>query len=289
MPQNRTTMASDRVELSDAREQEIANLAEAVADEYCPKDRVDPLMVARAERITMSFNNYGPSFDGMLEHRGGRFHIYCNLERVEWQESPRARFTIGHELGHFFIDEHRNALSSGKAPRHGSLCEYESDLLVEREADCFASNLLMPPSRLLQATKREKAGMAGVLVVAALFDTSVTSTAIRYARADKFPLLVMKWGSNGLVWKWFSQSMFHAGYRKVHSTIETIPEACPTRKALSGETPPSAGFFESGTTRAAWFPFIKDHNTRNTILMEQAIALGRYGVLTILYPIPDSK
>ena len=58
---------------------------------------------------------------GMLEHRGGRpacwsggWHIYCNLDCVGQKDSPRARFTLAHELGHYYIDEHRNALVAGR-------------------------------------------------------------------------------------------------------------------------------------------------------------------------------
>src|SRR3989442_9325036 len=135
--------------LSAVREQEIAELAEAIAEEYFPNARVDPLAIVKTKGITISFGHYGDSFDGLLEHRHGRFHIYANLNRIDHTDSPRARFTLGHELGHYFIDEHRNALAEGLAPSHPSICEYESDLPVEREADHFSSNLLMPTTRFM--------------------------------------------------------------------------------------------------------------------------------------------
>src|SRR5258706_3391311 len=102
-----------RTQLSPTREQEIAELAEAIADGYFPAKRIDPLAIIQAKGITTSFGHYRDTFDGLLEHQRGRFHIYANLDRVEQADSPRARFTLGHELGHYFIDEHRNALTRG--------------------------------------------------------------------------------------------------------------------------------------------------------------------------------
>src|SRR5207247_1657430 len=108
-----------------------------------------------------SFGRYGDAFDGLLEHRSGRFHVYANLDRVEREDSPRARFTLAHELGHYFIDEHRNALAAGLALSHPSFCDFESDLPVEKEADHFASNLLMPAKGFRKLAARAPLGLEG--------------------------------------------------------------------------------------------------------------------------------
>ncbi len=167
--------------MTEEQERELQDLAEEVALDGGAGPRVEPIQIAKASGITFSFNNYGSSFDGMLEHKNGRFHIYCNLERADSPTAPRARFTLAHELGHYFIDAHRQALARGKAPRHGSRCEYQSQLLVEREADHFASCLLMPEERFA-AEAVTKRGLPAVLKSANTFGTSVTSTAIRYVR-----------------------------------------------------------------------------------------------------------
>jgi Zn-dependent peptidase ImmA (M78 family) len=266
------------------RKQEIAELAEAVADEHCPSGKVNPEVIIKAKGITVSYGRYATAFDGMLEHKDGRFHIYCNLDRVEIPKSPRARFTLGHELGHFFIDEHRNALQSGRTPAHPSVCEYESKNPAEWEADCFASNLLLPRSRFLQAARSVRVGLEGILRLARDFGTSVTSTAIRYADLEIAPCLVIKWSSEGYSWKWLSTETFRARYRKTIETRESLAEGSPTWKALSGEPPPAIGFFRAGTTAAAWFPFLQHGDARNVLMIEEAIQLGRFGVLTFLYP-----
>lgn len=277
-------MKIPRRPLSSVRAQEIADLAEAVADEFCPTGKIHPVAIANHKSITLSFNYYGDAFDGLLEHRAGRFHIYANLDRIERADSPRGRFTLGHELGHYFIDEHRNALRAGLVPSHPSQCEYESDLLVEREADHFASNLLMPPTRYRQVATAARVGLEGVLKVSSLFDTSVTSTAIRYATSDIVPCAVIKWNVEGFAWKWLSTETFRARFQKTIETVEHLAPGSPTARILAGEAPDSGTFLEAGTTAAAWFPFVRDGDARNVILIEQAMSLGRFGAITFLYP-----
>lgn len=273
-----------RTQLSPTREQEIAELAEAIADEYFPANRIDPLEIIQAKGITTGFGHYGDSFDGLLEHRHGSFHIYANLNRIDHTDSSRARFTLGHELGHYFIDEHRNALATGLAPSHPSICEYESDLPVEREADHFASNLLMPTARFRKVAERVSVGLEAILKIAGEFGTSVTSTALKYVKADIVPCAVIKWNSDGFAWKWLSNETFRARYIKTIESIDKLLADSPTAKAINGGVPPPSGFFSAGTTASAWFPYVKSGGDRNAILAEQAMPLGRFGVLTFLYP-----
>jgi len=273
-----------RTQLSPAREKEIAELAEAIAEEYFPATRVNPLAIVKAKRISISFGHYGDSFDGLLEHRHGRFHIYANLNRLDHTDSTRARFTLGHELGHYFIDEHRNALAEGLAPSHPSICEYESDLPVEREADQFSSNLLMPTARFIKFAERVPVGLEAILKIAGEFGTSVTSTAIKYVKADIVPCAVIKWNSDGFAWKWLSTETFRARYRKTIESTRKLPDDSPTARAIAGEQPPAIGFFSAGTTASSWFPRVSTRGDRNAIFIEQAVPLGRFGVLTFLYP-----
>jgi len=278
------TEPSRRQFVSAEREAEIAELAEVIAEEYFPRDRIEPLRIAEAKGITWSFGSYEKAFDGLLEWKSGRFHIYCNLDRVETADSPRARFTVGHELGHFFIDEHRNALREGRAPSHPSFCEYESKNLAEQEADLFASNLLLPTLRFTTQAKRVATGIPGILTLARSFGTSVTSTAVRYASLGIKPCAVIKWSALGFGWKWLPEGTRKAGLRKTIEKTSDIPPGSATARALAKESLPPAGYFQNGTTAGFWFPFVFKGSFRDEILIEQAIPLGRFGVLTFLYP-----
>jgi len=267
-----------------SRRDNVAELADAVAAEHCPGAPVDPEVMARAKRITTSFGEYGDSFDGMLEHRAGRFHIFCNLDRVGRADSPRGRFTLAHELGHYYIDKHRNALAAGRAPAHRSRCDYESQNLAEQEADHFAANLLLPPSLFAAKARAAAVGLEGIISLARQFGTSLTATAIRYAAADISPCAIVKWDWNRYAWKWLSSSAFAARYRRTVEAPEKLPPDSPTARALAGERPGERGYHQAGTTASAWFPRVKPGEFRDLIFIEQAIPLGRFGVLTFLYP-----
>jgi hypothetical protein len=267
------------------RNREIVDLAEAIAQDHFPETRVEPLEIVRAKGITYCFESYLDAFDGLLEHKSGRFHIYCNLDRLEGETTPRARFTLCHELGHFFIDDHRQALQEGRVPAHPSKCEFESDNPVEKEADQFASCLLMPSSRFIAIAKKMEVGLGSISGLAEHFGTSMTSTANRYVNLQVKPCTVIKWTEKfGYGWKrlWYDTRV--AGFRKTIERIDKLPSDCATSKALRGEKPNHGQIFQNGTTASAWFPFVGDGYFKNIILIEQAMRLGRFGVLTFLYP-----
>ncbi len=41
---------------------------------------------------------------------------------------------------------------------------------------------------------------------------------------------------------------------------------------------------QAGTTAATWFRYVEAGSDRNSIFIEEAMQLGRFGVLTFLYP-----
>lgn len=271
-------------ELPDSRKQEISELAEFIAEEYGAAGRVDPQTIAKRKKITFKFGHYQDAFDGMLEYKAGLFHIYCNLDRVGQYDSPRARFTMAHELGHYFIDEHRNALVSGFAPAHPSFCEYESENLVEREADCFASSLLMPKLFFYRQAKASSPGLSGILHLKQYFNTSVTSTALRYVQSGRVPCIVLMWSNRNCIWKRSSSDTFISQFNKVADSPLVFPETSATVQALSGKRPPSSGYFEAIAPASQLFREVLSKDLESAPFVEQAIRLGEYGVITLLFP-----
>ena len=147
----------------------------------------------------------------------------------------------------------------------------------------------MPSLQFDQMARRHKAGLAGILGIAKYFGTSVTASSIRYAQAEIVPCVVIKWSSTGFQWRWISTEPFRARLRSVEKNLNALPEDCPTRMALSGAQPPPSGYFETGTTASCWFPYLSDTDSRNVILMEQSMQLGRFGALTFLFPAEASS
>jgi hypothetical protein len=263
---------------------ELAELAEFLADEYFPNRRVEPLELVREQKITHSFDDFGDAFDGLLEYGAGRFHLYANLTRLKHIGSPRARFTFSHELGHFYIDSHRNALKTGLLKPHPSFCEYESNWEIEMEADHFASHFLMPSNRFAKQAERALLGIKGITKLAGDFGTSITATAVRYVKQEIVPCAVLKWQPDGrLQWKYLSTETFRTRFLKPVESMNELPVDSPTVKMHRGDCIGS-NYQRAGTTAATWFRYVQSGSDRNIIFIEEAMQLGEFGVLTFLYP-----
>lgn len=190
--------------LSDYRKQELSELAEFIAESYCPNNLINPELIANKLGITYSYGDYGNYFDGIIEHLNSEFHIYINIGRLRHSYTLRARFTFAHELGHYFMDGHRNALASGQIPAHSSFTNFSSEIHTEWEADYFASSLLIPRTRFVIDCKRRKFNFNLLDEFSKKYQTSLTSTAIRFAEIGNHPLLIVFCENNKIKWYWSS-------------------------------------------------------------------------------------
>lgn len=224
--------------LNPGRKSELSELAEFIADDYCPKGLVNPLDIVEAKGISYSCGDYGRAFDGLLEHQYGRFFIYINTARLQHAYTPRARFTIAHELGHYFIDEHRNALRSGKVPSHSSFTNFQSTNTVEKEADYFAASLLMPESRLKVDVNRRKFNFNLLDELSKKYQTSLSSTAIRFAEVGNHPIMIVFTKKNQVQWKWSSNDFPYSRLRNGNQVPENTVagDFYSTRKIDIGTT-----------------------------------------------------
>jgi Zn-dependent peptidase ImmA (M78 family) len=268
-------------DLTFRRRAEVIDLAEFIAMEYAANGRIEPGFVASEKDIPIIYKRYGHYFDGMLMFSADRFFIYCNLDKAGGKDTPRARFTIAHELGHFFLDEHRRVLLSGKNLHHGSLCEYASKRIVEQEADLFASYLLMP-TMLFDAQirrKKPKTGIEEVLYLKEIFGTSIMSTAIRLVNAEIMPCSIFIWNNDGsLKWHWKSSAFVKDFIGRPIQSTQTLRGAATTQAFRSMDD-----ICHSGATVADFFENVPHSSTKNALVHEEALRLGEHGVLTMIF------
>jgi Zn-dependent peptidase ImmA (M78 family) len=128
------------------RKTRINKLAEDIAYEFSNKNLTLIHEIAKFEDVPIHYDNYENAFDGMLlyDTDSSDFHIHINIDNGNRKDSKRGRFTLAHELGHLFLDEHRLGLKYGLLEPHGSFHNINQKTLIEEEADYFASSLLMP-------------------------------------------------------------------------------------------------------------------------------------------------
>lgn len=255
------------------------DLAEYLAESHFPDDAVRPLEIAEAYGITSSAGQYEEAFDGLLEFRNGRFHMFLNEDRLVDAGRPRARFTAAHELGHYFIDDHRNALIGG-AKAHPSFTEFVTDSMAEYQADEFAATLLMPPRRFLSAAQQRDVSVNAIDELATMFGTSMMSTAIRYARADVASIAVILWGEAQRRWCWSSKDVWEITHNKAYRSTSRVPPGSVTCSLLAAPSETTSD--KRGTALSEWFPFVRAGSANDKPCREEAIRLGGFGVLTLL-------
>ncbi len=227
-------MTKNKYDISEGRKKELSDLAEFIADEYFTDTFVCPYKLAKIYGISYTFEDYGDAFDGLLEHRSGKFHIFLNSRNARHIYEPRVRFTMAHELGHFVIDEHRNALKNGLAPSHPSFTNFSSDNEVELEADFFASSLLIPKSRLIKDVFRRKFSINLIQELATKYQTSITATLIKFASIGNHPIMIVCTVDKKIKWFKYSDD-FPFKY------IDALPGFKVPKNTLAGQY-----FYENG-------------------------------------------
>lgn len=269
--------------LQDSRKADLTELAEAVVGLHAKdSELVDPKAILIAKGIGVHANHYPENFDALLACRRGKFHVHLNLRKIDNDQScPRARFSLAHELGHFFIDEHRMQLLAGRKSHASSCGMFDgSDSIEEQEADHFAANLLMPPSRFVPMADDHGSPLETILFLRESFDVSLTATALQYVQHVSDRAIVLRWRTDGsLAWTRPGVGYRADGYRSTRfKTQGSLPDDSATGRVMSGAESRAVGTL----TMASVFLNVALDGGRNTVVAEESISLGSYGVLTII-------
>lgn len=196
---------------SDKRKRDLEELADFIATENVfNRLPVNVAAIAEENGLTYSMGDYEEYFDGMLEYEDGHFHVFINNRGRFPLSAARIRFSFAHELGHFFIDEHRLVLVSGTSLHHPSKYCFDQRNPVEKEADYFASCLLMPRS-LFREDCQGSFTFKQLEMLSKRYGTSLPATASRYMDYGSIPIAIVctkegiiqyKLFSNDFPYKW---------------------------------------------------------------------------------------
>jgi Zn-dependent peptidase ImmA (M78 family) len=113
--------------------------------------------------------------------------------------SAQRRFAVAHELGHFIL--HRG-IKKYYSDDERSFYKYHQDGSHEVEANEFASELLMPVRRFKDYSMNKSFDVDLIMDIATYFETSITSTSIKYSTFGHEPVAtiftqdgVIKWSN----------------------------------------------------------------------------------------------
>jgi len=242
---------------------------------------VDPFAIAKEEGIELAPGQYGAKFDARIKFvRTGKTFIIFYKEAGEGLTEGRVRFSLGHELGHYYLPHHRAYLLRGQS--HNSVTDFRSGNPIEMEADKFSSALLMPNELFAGALKARNISICTLAdlshLAESLFKTSLTSTVRRYVGLDWEPCSIVV--SEGGVVKWASHSdrmrALGMGWIAAGSRIPNTTATAKLCNRLDREK--TLERMEAGIDADIWFE--RPYRPR---LWEEAMPLGYTGlVLTFL-------
>ena len=178
---------------------------------------VDPFLIIKQEKELIYSEGYdfGNAFDGRIKYIGPRFLICYNTRYNAWPHSGKLHskiiFTVGHELGHFFLPKHREYLVTSRKP-HGSYTEFTADPLVEKQADSFSSGLLMPSFLLRpKINKKNFVSCEEFLGIRAQFQVSITGMMVRWVQLSDFPCATIAIRNGKIQYGWISKALRERG------------------------------------------------------------------------------
>src|SRR5688572_20623786 len=181
--------------------------AEAIVRRLNLSPAIDPLQIAKDEYpfLRTGGRNFGDRFDGKLRYSSEKkcfvlmYNTKYDATYPPGKHHPRTRFSIAHELGHYFLEHHHAYLSHG-GKTHASIGEFRSNVSIEREADAFAASLLLPSHLLSPIVNAQALSLTRIQQLADTFETSLTSTAIRSVQLSHFPCALAAIRQGSIVW-----------------------------------------------------------------------------------------
>lgn len=204
--------------------------------------------------------------EGHLLRAGSRGIIVVNEQH---RGSEKARFTIAHELGHFFqhddVDQFDLSLCTNR-----DLNDWYSTSGHEREANVFAAEMLMPTPLFAPMCDRNKPSLHDVRELAAEFRTSLTATAIRFIEFCAEPCAVVHSTAGIIDWTFKTPDFAFYPPRGAELTSSTYAGDLFSGKPVDDRPQLIDGAGWPGGT--------------NIDVQEHSIKLGGYGsVLTMLW------
>jgi len=133
---------------------------------------------------------------------------------------PRQRFSLGHELGHWVNDRGKNLTyrCNTNDMRQRTASQHNFRQQKEVRANKFSAELLMPQHIFNIHQSDLDISTESVSYLAEKFNTSRTSTAIRFVELSSLPCMIICWGKDGTR-RWFSKNSIVPGSIWPHKKI----------------------------------------------------------------------
>jgi hypothetical protein len=240
---------------------------------------VDPMAMARSLGMDVEAKPASsPGVSGMLIRLG---ELYCIAYATHITSPGFRRFSVAHELGHYFLEGHFEAIFAD-GPVHESHAGFLSTLTYELEADYFAARLLMPNMLFCAALRDAGSGLAAVESLATTFCASLPATAIRYSECTPDPIAIVVSTGNTIDYCAMSRVLRDGDGIDWIRKGQPLPRVSVTRTfSADPQRVRRAERAEGDSAFQDWFG-----GTLRIAVSEDVIGLGSYGkTLTVLHGI----
>jgi hypothetical protein len=237
---------------------------------------VDPFEIAAQHEIVVQAKpDTASGVSGMLLRHGNSFGI---LYASEIPNEGFQRFSVAHELGHYFLDGHIDHVLPNDGV-HTSHAGFASGDPYEQEADNFAVGLLMPAKPFKRLMGQSQLGLADIETARNTCKTSLTATAIRYAElTDDAVAVILSTGHT-------------IDYCILSEAMKSLPELTWLKRGSPVPTNTATARFNADISRVLRGERDEDEidvldwlgGKRSSMVTEEVVGLGRYGkTLTVL-------
>lgn len=256
---------------------ETEKLCEEIRETWkCTGIPVDLARIASEEGIELEPGEYGPLFNGRLEYLPDE-HLFVLYHPATYSAASheRVRFSIAHELGHYYLPDHRKALMLGSSPECQS--EFMSDKATERQADAFAASLLIPRSLIQEhIDRRGMMPLPTIQETARSLQVSLPCAVIRYVQFATEACCVVVSEAGKVKYYVASDEMGVIGFRGLARQSD-IPRTSKAWSLLSSGRHHQVEGMK--TASAHWY----SNRPQTAVLWEDSVSLGYCDqILTIL-------
>jgi len=254
-----------------SRSRDIALFSEAFLAEFgvdCGRNLED---TARSIGLKVTEVS-GVSFDGALVKAIGLNRGRVAIRR-DIRETPRKRFTLAHEIGHYVLPEHAK---QGEVCQNPEIEAFRSGAPPhEQEANMFAAQILMP-RQVVAPLAQSNPSFDTIVAVSRRCDSSLSASAVRYAELSPHRVAVV-WSTDDHVrWYWRSE-----GFRRAVCVRRLTSDTLAARFFRGQDCPDRL----EQVPAIAW---LRDVNLReDATILEHTKYLPNYGSTLTLLVIPE--
>ncbi|WP_161967551.1 ImmA/IrrE family metallo-endopeptidase [Fimbriiglobus ruber] len=237
-----------------------------------------PFTIARnSDIVVQPKDSSEPGVSGFLVRVGNVFGIQY-ARHID--NEGFIRFTVAHELGHYFLPGHAQSLFPNGDGVHRSHSGFISHNRHERQADQFASALLMPGKLFSKAVDSAGQGFGAIQSLALLCKTSITATAIRLAKYTDDPVAVIVTSGSRVEYCFLSEKLKDvSGLQWLKKGDVIAPKSATAKFNLNSANINEAKQDEGSSWLDEWFD-----GAPQIEMNEDVIGLGSYGkTLTVLF------